>query len=144
MMSQPFLSIAFLLAVAQVIDRLTAAWAYHSTWSSCAGRGNGSLAFLDFSVHFSWSSQPPSFLTGTTWLLQRAVTTAKTAGQLKGRKPTEWPRWVVNVRADLEIGLNYITTTPCSVTVVLVEVGVNSVRKCDATLVQKFNDWSRC
>lgn len=65
--------------------------------------GEKSFVFLDFSVHFSSSSLPRSFLTGTTWLLRRAVTTVKTVGRRKDRKPTEWPRWVVTVRATQEI-----------------------------------------
>lgn len=65
--------------------------------------GVKSFGFLDFSVHFSSSSLPRSFLTGTTWLLRRAVTTVKTVGRRKDRKPTEWPRWVVAMRATQEI-----------------------------------------
>lgn len=104
--SQSLLTLLVLLLVdCQITNGLAAAWAYRSTRSRYNGRENTRLVFLDFSVRFSSSSQPPSFLTGTTWLLQRAVTTAKTAGQLKDRRPTEWPRWVGFVWAALEISI---------------------------------------
>lgn len=131
-----------LLAVTQVTNRLTVAWAYHSARCRYGGRGNSSFVFLDFSVHFSSSSLPPSFLTGTTWLLQRAVTTAKTAGQRKDRKPTEWPRWVGFVWAALEISLTCITNTVGSVKVLLVDFnsfGCALKKMChDASRVVKY------